>query len=199
MHLLPSVGWVPVKEKCMGVLFTFWKLYWKEILPAVALGLFILWVVGLKTERDEAVHKLGVLQYQMEAAVKAKKLEIDAKDKQAESDLMEAQKVHDESMKANNLDRVESTKELKDLYETKITNLKHSMDSRTGELLPPAYDCAIGMPDTAPSSEGVASSGEFDYAGAYRTLEKACQIETLDYNQLREWADTACEEVGCKE
>jgi hypothetical protein len=31
----------------------------------------------------------------------------------------------------------------------------------------------------------------------YQTLIDACTITTLDYNALRGWADTACEQAGC--
>lgn len=32
----------------------------------------------------------------------------------------------------------------------------------------------------------------------YETLLAACQVTTNDFNELRLWADVACEQVGCK-
>ena len=32
----------------------------------------------------------------------------------------------------------------------------------------------------------------------YQTIIDACTITTLDYNALRGWADSACEQVGCE-
>ena len=92
------------------------------------------------------------------------------------------------------LDRQTETNNLKALYEAKLNNLKrgmvHSVQSSATDSTSALSNCSSNT-ETAPTGESVSDR-------AYTTLESACKITTLDYNDLRAWADTACEIVECK-
>jgi hypothetical protein len=169
----------------------FIKGYWKVILPVILIGSFIFWVNHLIGERDDAVKQLAEYKQQQMVLVEKQKAEIAIKDKQAEVDLMEAQKVHDAEMKAYNLDRDKVTAKLKELYDAKIYRLNHANDS----MLPEPYSCALSMSNTPQDSSRPTSNGQDEYTTA---LEQACRLTTLDYNKLRAWADTACNQVTCE-
>jgi len=49
--------------------------------------------------------------------------------------------------------------------------------------------------EAAPTSEPNSDTTSIGYI---ETLEQACSITTLQYNHLREWADTVCTIVECK-
>jgi hypothetical protein len=97
------------------------------------------------------------------------------------------------------LDRDSDVKKLKELYENSQSTLNRDRRNFNTRLLNAKTEYrGVGLPNTA--SDTGPSAGEesiFDSA-AYRTLERACQIETIDYNELRAWADSACKHVGCK-
>lgn len=85
------------------------------------------------------------------------------------------------------------TKDLKANYAQKTINynLSHS-----GIVLH-AESSLNSESETATNSSASAESESECDAAAYNTLERACTIETIHYNLLREWADIACNQVGC--
>jgi hypothetical protein len=98
-----------------------------------------------------------------------------------------------------NLDRVSEVKKLKDLYENSQSTLNRTKRNLNARLRnAEAKRGSTGLPNTTSNTNPSTSSESIDNSAAYRTLERACQIETIDYNELRAWADSACVQVGCK-
>jgi hypothetical protein len=57
------------------------------------------------------------------------------------------------------------------------------------------------LPETPSDTNGTAEQWRDSYAaivGKYETLKSGCALTTGDYNLLREWADAACQQVGCE-
>jgi hypothetical protein len=74
-----------------------------------------------------------------------------------------------------------------------ITDLRNRLRSKVSD--------SISVPVIDPDTERTAEEWRNSYtaiSNQYQTLIDACTITTLDYNALRGWADTACEQVGCE-
>jgi hypothetical protein len=96
-----------------------------------------------------------------------------------------------------NLDRKRYTKELKDLYDAK-TNSTYRLNSYADWMrLEQERKATAGLPDTEANTSSH-SEGWRECHAAYFTLEQACRITTIDFNELRKWADAACQTVECK-
>lgn len=100
-----------------------------------------------------------------------------------------------------NLDRQHETDNLKALYENKIVSIKHNLANRVQSS---TTSSTSTLPNIASDTEATATTESIDNTAItklqsqYDTLEKACTIETVDYNNLRTWADASCEIVECK-
>lgn len=114
---------------------------------------------------------------------------------QSKVDIAANQSVFD--MTRLNLDRTQSTNEMKKLYEDKINQLKRNLANRNNGVLPSGSDTSGTVEASSDTKEPAASTSISDRA-AYTVLEKACAITTLDYNLAREWIDAACEISVCE-
>lgn len=79
------------------------------------------------------------------------------------------------------------------LADITITDLRNRLRSKVSD--------SISLPIIDTNTERTAEEWRDSYtaiSGQYQTLVEACTITTLDYNALRGWADTACNQVGCK-
>lgn len=102
-----------------------------------------------------------------------------------------------------NIDREQSTKDLKALYENKISHLKRAMVSNSSGVLPSTGSTEQATETTSNTSKFAESESECytTIAGlqeGYDTLESACIVTTVDYNQLRGWADVVCGMAICE-
>lgn len=89
-----------------------------------------------------------------------------------------------------NLDRTQSTNDIKKLYETQISNLKRNLASRAGSLQPTSSDSSNTAETSSYTKELAGTGQECDAAIAgseanYKTLEGACTITTSDFNVCR--------------
>jgi hypothetical protein len=75
-----------------------------------------------------------------------------------------------------------------------INDLRNRLRSKVSD--------SISLPIIDTDTERTAEEWRNSYAtisNQYQTLIDACTITTLDYNALRGWADTACNQVGCED
>ena len=93
------------------------------------------------------------------------------------------------------LDRERETKRLKDLYENRIDTTGRNWSERV--RLEQEREAATGLPTPTSDTSGY-TEGERKCHAAYITLENACRITTIDFNNLRTWGDSVCDLVGCK-
>jgi len=92
------------------------------------------------------------------------------------------------------LDRASDAKKLKELYENK-TNSDFRLGSYADWMR--LNKSSTGLP-TPESNTSALAEGWRECDAAYSTLEQACRITTIDYNELRKWSDSACDVVGCE-
>lgn len=93
------------------------------------------------------------------------------------------------------LNRDREAKNLKGLYETRLDGTNRNWSERV--RLEQEREAATGLPTSASDTIGYTESLRECYA-AYITLENACRITTIDFNNLRTWGDSVCDLVGCK-
>lgn len=164
--------------------------YWKQAVLAVLLCATLYY----KCEYNNAVAELATFKAEIATATAKQEADNAINLAKAKGNVNVAVNQASADMARLNLDRTQSTNEMKKLYETKIANLKHSMDDRLQSSTDNHSSTTIETAsDTSTIAEG---GGERDTA--FATLEKACTIETIDYNLLRTWADEVCSIAVCE-
>lgn len=198
--MLSSAFWLLLKSYIANF-FKFILAHWRVFLVLAILG-YCLWLyfaqVALaeseKKRADEAVSTLSTFKDDIAKETIKRKSENLAKELLGKKNDAIAAAAHKADMDRLNLDRTRETKNLKDYYEARIDSTKYNFIQR---LHIDAERSRLGMSesisDTRRDAEG---GGECD--GAYTTLERACQITTVDFNRLRSWADNVCLTVGCQ-
>lgn len=164
--------------------------HWRVILIALIVAAVFYYknayectVKELAAFKDEIAHVAAKKQHENEISII-----------KAQSRVTEAQTKSQEEMKRLNLDRTKSINEIKGLYENRIDTTKHNFTER---LRLEGERHRLGMSETASDSKRPTENGRERDSTAYRQLEQACQITTIDYNHARAWIDSACEQVGC--
>lgn len=96
------------------------------------------------------------------------------------------------------LDRQRESKALKELYENRLSSTTRNWSERLRlELEKRGNSSVSGVSESSVDTRGL-TEGERECYGAYSTLEKACQITTVDFNRCRAWMDTTCNTIGCE-
>lgn len=186
-----------------GQLLAFIMKHWRIILIALVLGYCYLQYNKQANRADEAEANLAkqVQIYneylkQVEIKTAERKASDAVKIAVAKKSLEESEKQHLAQIEKLNLNRKRETQNLKDLYENRFSNFNATYANGL-------RDTGCGKRDDAGLSEDTrcavgSAESERDCDTGYSILEKACKLTTIDYNRLRAWADTACEQVGCE-
>jgi hypothetical protein len=169
--------------------------HWRVILCLLILG-YCLYKYNAESNRaDQAVQALNEYISAAHAARAQRDRENLLKETQSKIALAAVLADHQVSLAKLNLDRQREAKNLKDLYENKITSIGRSwtdrlrVESQTGNT-------ATGVSGFQEAADKFAQ-GLRDCDAAYTTLEKACQVTTTDYNTLWTAWDKECEIHGC--
>lgn len=170
--------------------------HWRVILPLLILG-YALYQYNAESNRaDAAMQSLNKYISASHAARAQRDREILQKETESKVALAAVLADHQVSLSKLNLDRKREAKNLRELYENKITaNSRHwsdrlRLESKDGEPTTGVFDLQEAADQFA--------QGLRDCDAAYTTLEKACQVTTTDYNTLWTAWDKECEVQGCK-
>ena len=170
------------------------KRFWLPIMISFIVVAGWIYVHHLQSARNEAIESLNHYKVQQTVLASQQIAENTIKLAGAQSKVNLADNLATSQLINLRLNRNVETNNLKALYENKLANLKrdmvHSVQSSSAVS-------ASTLPIITSDTQAVAA-GESDSNRAYTTLENACQITTIDYNNLRTWADAACEIVECK-
>jgi hypothetical protein len=129
---------------------------------------------ALEAYRIAEAKQVAVIEVKHEVAVSNDK----AADTIAKSDI-----------KRLDLNRERETKNLKDLYEARLSSTVSDFNYR----LRIAAESANNLPQGDTDSSGSAESERERNA-----IIAACQLTTIDYNRCRAWSDNVCLTVGCE-
>ena len=164
--------------------------HWRVIL----LGLIVSVALYYKSAYERTVQELATFKHDIAELTAKTQHENEKKLIIAQNAVKTATLKSQAEMERLNLDRVRETKNLKGLYENTLNRTKFNYDDR---LRLEAERNRLGMSAADNDTSTLAESERNGDTAAYRTLERACQITTIDYNELRGWADAACNMAGC--
>lgn len=142
-------------------------------------------------ERDSAVTELKDFKIAIALQTRAREVEIANKRLAGNAQTQLLQAEHEAALKQRDLDRVKSTKAIKDFYEKRLNINNFNASER---LRINAERSRFGLPEIIQATEGATEGGgECHSTIAYENLERACAITTLDFNLARQVidADTA--------
>ena len=164
--------------------------YWYIIIPALLIA--YLWNdARIESNRaDKAVSALNLLKTGIDLAAKTKTIEDALKRSQAAREIELSHVGHTKQIEVV---KNEYEKRNKVIVNT-VADLRHQLRERVRS---DAFNIPEIKPDTAQSAEEWRNSYR-TVATQYQNLKDACIVTTLDYNSLRDWADSACRQVGCE-
>jgi Tfp pilus assembly protein PilV len=169
--------------------------HWRVFLVLAVLAYAAYQFNSLRNERDAAKQALKTMVDAIaESSAKADR-ENAAKAMQAKIDIAMGEFKHKEMLQKLNIDRDKTIKDLRGQYENRINGTNFNWSERV--RLESARGDIEGMQSPGNTETFAESLRECD--GAYTTLEKACQVTTIDYNLLRVWGDAVCNQVECVE
>lgn len=163
---------------------------WRVILIALIVGA----VFYYKNAYERKAQEFDAFKSEMAVLASKKQHENEMSLIKAQGRMAAAQVKAQEDMKRLNLNRTKSINDIKALYENRNTNTGNNWSER---LRLEAERHRLGLPETASNPQRATESWPECDTTAYRQLEQACQITTIDFNQARAWIDSACEQVGC--
>lgn len=166
--------------------------------PLVLFGVVLCAALYYKHEYNDAVADLATLKTEIATATAKQEADNAAKLATAKGAVNIAVNQAANDMARLNLNRTKSTNDIKALYENQTSNIKSAMAVSTGGLHTDAGNNPSGDAKVAGDTEKFAASPSDGYGANYSILEKACQITTIDYNELRGWADAVCDIAVCE-
>jgi hypothetical protein len=169
--------------------------HWRVILPLLILG-YCLYQYNVQVNRaDAAIQALNEHISADNTARAERERENLQKDKESGIAMAKVLADHAVSLAKHNLQRNRETKNLKDLYETRLNGSTFNWSERV--RLEQERQATTGLLDIQTPASGIAESLR-DCDTAYTTLERACKITTIDYNTLWTAWDKECQVKGCE-
>jgi len=168
--------------------------YWRIILPLLMLGYCLHLYFAQVSRADTAELALSVLKADIAEATKNREAENAVKKVQAAAKDKIDTAIAQAELNRLSLNRARETKNIKDQYEASNNSTKLNFTER---LRLDAERYRLGLSESISNTSG-STEGERECNAAYLTLERACQITTVDFNRCRAWADNVCLTVGCE-
>ena len=170
----------------LTLLLSRWKLAGTIILiTGLSLSVFYYKTRYVSIVRDFDAYKASVAQQ-----AKMQQLKNDILRKQAESSLKDAELTYDNNLKAIKNEYLKKQKLDNITIDDLRNRLRDQIRADTFTVSEaPAYPSAT-TEEWRDSYRTIASQ--------YQTLVDACRLTTNDFNLLRDWADVACNQVGCE-
>lgn len=156
----------------------------------IILVLLCLYAFWQKTRYDEIFSDYEAYKASIVQAVKLQQIKNEILRKKAEQSLKDAELIYDNNLKAIKNEYLKKQK----LDSVTISNLRNRLRD---QLRTDTFIVSNAPADTETSAE-VWRNSYSAINRQYETLKQACAITTNDFNLLREWADIACNQVGCK-
>lgn len=143
-----------------------------------------------KSAYERAVLRLDVFKAEIATVTAVKEAENKALRKIAASQLNDVTEKY-----TNQLDNIKADHEKRNKVNVgTIANLRNELRNKI------ATD-SFTMPEAPTNPTTTAEEWRNSHSaaiGQYETLKSGCAITTNDYNLLRDWADIACDQVGCE-
>ena len=155
----------------------------------IILVLVCVYAFWQKTRYDAIVSDYSAYKASIQLQADMQKAKNEILRKQAETSVKQLTEAH-----AKNIEAVKHEYEKRNnLADITITDLRNRLRSKVSD--------SISLPIINTDTERTTEEWRNSYTAIsdqYQTLIDACTITTLDYNALRGWADSACNQVGCE-
>lgn len=156
----------------------------------IILVLVCMYVFWQKTRYDAIVSEYEAFKAEIVQAEKMQQIKNEILRKQAQKSLDDATSIYEANIKAIKNEYLKKQK----LDSITINDLRDKLRQQI------ASD-TFTMPETFTDTSRTAEEWRNRHSAVvekYETLASACAITTNDYNFLRDWADAACNQVGCE-
>lgn len=163
--------------------------HWRIIIPLLILAYALYSYNALRIERNAAVTALSDFKTQIAIKVREQEIENAIKLESARKEIEQSAVNHKSQLEAIKNDYAKRNK-------TNINTIANLRD----ELREKVRSDTFAIPQVEPNTERTAEEWRNSYAtivNQYQNLIDACKITTSDYNLLRDWADEACNQIGC--
>ena len=162
---------------------------WKLVLPIIFIAVMLSIIFYYKTRYALTLNELEALRRNIEYQAEIQKVKNEMLRKQAEKSLQDAQAVYDNNLKAIKNEYLKKQK----LDSITINDLRNKLRQ---QIASDTFTMPITPENTGWTSQEWADSHRAIIA-KYESLALACAMTTNEYNLLRDWADIACDQVGC--
>lgn len=156
----------------------------------IILVLVCIYAFWQKSRYDAITSEYEAYKDSITQAAKLEKIKNDILRKQAETALNDATLIYDNNLKAIKNEYLKKQK----LDSVTIGDLRNRLREQVRAD-------SFTMPETPADTETnteVWRNSHTAITRQYETLIDACRITTNDFNLLRDWADVACNQVGCE-
>lgn len=184
---------IPIIKSVLTKAFAWLADHWPIVLFAVVLCAALYY----KHAYNNAVADLATFKAEIVTATAKQEADNAAKLAKATGNVSVAVNQAAADMARLNLNRTQSTNDIKALYENQINQLKSAMARNTG-VMRSAGNNPSDAAEVASDTGAITESPSNGYGANYSILEQACQITTIDYNELRGWADAVCDIAVCE-
>ena len=180
-----TIIWIAIKSFIGNVISIFTRYPLQIILVLICIYAF--WQ---KSRYDAITSEYEAYKDSITQAAKLEKIKNDILRKQAEASLKDAELTYDNNLKAIKNEYLKKKK----LDSVTISDLRYRLRDK---IRTDTFTVSNPPADTETSAE-VWRNSYSALTRQYDTLKYGCAITTNDYNLLRGWADTACNQVGCE-
>jgi hypothetical protein len=172
-------------KTCLTNIIPFCLKHWRIIL----IGFICFYAYQQKVAHERAVQDLATFKQQIATATAKQSHENEIKRIKSESAIKSSQLEHSKQIERIKNEYAKSNK----LANLTIVDLRNRLRDGLSDT--------IDLPEVNPDTERTPIEWSDSYraiATQYKALVEACSVTTIDYNALRGWADSVCEQVGCE-
>ena len=174
----------------LSIVWRYMAKYWPIILAVVILGYCLFKYNSATSARDEAINELEAFKQAIAIKVREQEIENAVKLSIAKKEVEQAEQIHSKQIEV-----------IKNAYDKRNKTDVNTIANLRNELRKKVRSDTFTIAKIDPNSERTAEEWRNSHtalAGQYENLVDACRLTTSDYNLLRNWADSACSQMGCE-
>jgi hypothetical protein len=178
-----------VKNALNGALRLFLA-HWRVLIPLLIVAYGLYQFNALYKAKNDAINELASFKQAIAIKVREQEIENAIKLQIAKKEVEQSEQTYARQIEV-----------IKNVYEKRTKTDVNTIADLRNRLREQIASDTFTMPDPYTNSERTAQEWQNSYAtivGQYQNLIDACSITTSDYNLLRDWADTSCNQIGCQ-
>ncbi|MES2500823.1 MAG: hypothetical protein V4570_09810 [Pseudomonadota bacterium] len=164
--------------------------HWRVLIPLLIVAYCLYAFNAMYKAKNEAINELSA--FKQAIAVKVREQEIEQAIKLS---------IAQQAVEKSQLDHSKQIEAIKNDYAKRYQVNVNTIASLRNSLREKVRSDTFAIPEIDPNTERTADEWRNSYSAIdrqYKNLVDACSITTIDYNLLRDWADIACNQIGCE-